>query len=76
MAKGERKPLRPRDGRQPGDGQTQPMLSGSGSDDSRIRERAYEIYLERGEGPGDEMADWLRAERELQQFARRLRAQS
>ena len=29
-----------------------------------IRERAYEIYLSR-EGDGDELSDWLRAEREL-----------
>ena len=30
-----------------------------------IRRRAYEIYLERGGLPGDELDDWLRAEREL-----------
>jgi hypothetical protein len=30
-----------------------------------IRRRAYEIYLERGEQPGRELDDWLRAEREL-----------
>ena len=27
--------------------------------------RAYEIYLERGGLPGDELDDWLQAEREL-----------
>ena len=27
--------------------------------------RAYEIYLERGGAPGDALADWTRAEREL-----------
>ena len=27
--------------------------------------RAYEIYLERGGTPGDALADWTRAEREL-----------
>jgi hypothetical protein len=27
--------------------------------------RAYHIYLERGSTPGDSLADWLRAEREL-----------
>jgi hypothetical protein len=27
--------------------------------------RAYHIYLERGSTPGDGLADWLRAEREL-----------
>jgi glycosyltransferase involved in cell wall biosynthesis len=30
-----------------------------------IRHRAYEIYLARGVAPGDPMADWLQAEREL-----------
>lgn len=30
-----------------------------------IQRRAYELYLERGQQPGDEIADWLRAEREL-----------
>ena len=30
-----------------------------------IRLRAYEIYLERGGLPGDEVDDWLQAEREL-----------
>jgi hypothetical protein len=38
-------------------------------DDSRIRERAYELYLQRGDGPGDETDDWVRAEREFQQTA-------
>ncbi len=30
-----------------------------------IGRRAYEIYLERGEGPGRQLDDWLQAEREL-----------
>jgi Protein of unknown function (DUF2934) len=30
-----------------------------------IRQRAYEIYLSRNEAPGDELQDWLQAEREL-----------
>jgi hypothetical protein len=34
-----------------------------------IRRRAYEIYLERDGLPGDELDDWLRAERELQKLA-------
>jgi Protein of unknown function (DUF2934) len=34
-----------------------------------IRRRAYEIYLERDGHPGDELDDWLRAERELQKLA-------
>jgi hypothetical protein len=31
-----------------------------------IRFRAYEIYLERGGFPGNELDDWLQAERELE----------
>lgn len=34
-----------------------------------IRRRAYEIYLERNGLLGDELEDWLRAERELQKVA-------
>jgi len=30
-----------------------------------IARRAYEIYLERGSGPGQDLDDWLQAEREL-----------
>jgi carbamate kinase len=30
-----------------------------------IARRAYEIYLERGSGPGQDREDWLQAEREL-----------
>jgi hypothetical protein len=33
--------------------------------DEELRRRAYEIYLERGEQPGRELDDWLKAEREL-----------
>ena len=31
----------------------------------KIRIRAYEIYLERGEQPGRDLDDWIQAEREL-----------
>jgi Protein of unknown function (DUF2934) len=31
----------------------------------QIRQRAYELYLFRGAGPGDALEDWLEAEREL-----------
>ena len=34
--------------------------------EEEIRYRAHEIYLERGEQPGCDLDDWLRAERELQ----------
>jgi hypothetical protein len=30
-----------------------------------LRDRAYEIYLKRGPNPGNEIGDWLQAEREL-----------
>ena len=30
-----------------------------------VRLRAYELYLQRGGIPGDEVSDWLQAEREL-----------
>ena len=33
--------------------------------DQEIRDRAYEIYLQRGAQPGCELEDWLQAEREL-----------
>ena len=33
--------------------------------DQDIRNRAYGIYLQRGEQPGYELEDWLQAEREL-----------
>jgi hypothetical protein len=31
----------------------------------QIRNRAFEIYVSRGNAPGDEFQDWLLAEREL-----------
>ena len=33
--------------------------------EQEIRQRAYEIYLERGAQPGSELEDWLQAEGEL-----------
>jgi hypothetical protein len=33
--------------------------------DAAIRQRAYELYQERGCTPGNENDDWLRAEREV-----------
>lgn len=35
----------------------------------QIKRRAHEIYLERGASPGNELDDWLRAERELERIA-------
>lgn len=31
----------------------------------QIRQRAYEIYLRRNGGPGDQTSDWVQAEQEL-----------
>ena len=33
--------------------------------EERIRRQAYELYLQRGNGPGTELDDWLRAEAEI-----------
>ena len=33
--------------------------------EQEIRDRAYEIFLQRGGQPGYEMEDWLQAEREI-----------
>jgi hypothetical protein len=33
--------------------------------EAMIRERAYQIYLKRGRGPGNPVSDWAQAEREL-----------
>jgi len=35
------------------------------SREQEIRNRAYEIYLQRGEQSGYELEDWLQAEREI-----------
>ena len=34
--------------------------------EERIRRRAYELYLQRGNQPGSELEDWLQAEEEVQ----------
>jgi Protein of unknown function (DUF2934) len=33
----------------------------------RVARKAYELYQQRGEAPGDELADWLLAERLVQE---------
>jgi hypothetical protein len=32
-----------------------------------IQERAYELYIKRGQEPGHELEDWVQAEREVRQ---------
>jgi hypothetical protein len=44
---------------------TEEASAGNAARDEKIRFRAYEIYLERGQQPGSELDDWLQAEREL-----------
>jgi DUF2934 family protein len=39
--------------------------SSSADLNAKIRERAYQLYLERGSTPGHENEDWFRAEREI-----------
>ena len=48
----------PRATRKPRSSKTGPTLQ-------QIQTRAYEIYLERRGAPGNQIDDWLRAEREL-----------
>ena len=56
-------------------GSTEPMQTETAAEEreglldqtreQEIRNRAYEIYLQRGGHPGSELDDWLHAEREL-----------
>jgi hypothetical protein len=36
----------------------------------RVARKAYELYQQRGEAPGDDLADWLLAERLVQEELR------
>ena len=49
--------------------ETEEASVGNAARDEKIRFRAYEIYLERGEQPGHNLDDWLQAERELKRGA-------
>jgi Protein of unknown function (DUF2934) len=42
--------------------------------EDEIRQRAYEIFKQRGQAPGSEAEDWLAAEREVMQRYRQQRA--
>jgi hypothetical protein len=44
---------------------TMPAISSATDVESKIRQRAYELYEHRGYTPGLEQEDWLRAEREV-----------
>src|SRR4051812_33146288 len=41
------------------------LLEEMESIETRIRERAHEIFMQRGSSPGRELDDWLEAERQL-----------
>ena len=59
---------------QPEQQQGAPQFAGNttaaGNDRERVARRAYELYLERGAVDGQDMDDWLSAERELTGRAR------
>jgi hypothetical protein len=42
-----------------------PMITPSVDMATQIRERAYQLYQERGSAPGHETEDWFKAEREI-----------
>jgi DUF2934 family protein len=42
-----------------------PRTAKNGPTHEEVALRAYQIYLERGGTPGNELEDWTRAEREL-----------
>jgi hypothetical protein len=44
---------------------TEPRTARKSLEPKDIALRAYQIYLERGGAPGNELDDWTRAEREL-----------
>jgi hypothetical protein len=43
------------------------FIMSENTSEEQIRQRAYEIYLARGGQEGDEVSDWLAAERELKE---------
>jgi len=44
---------------------TSPSNSSSADLEAKIRERAYQLYQDRGSAPGLDIEDWLNAEREI-----------
>jgi len=53
------------DATQPGARVEEAELLRQSTREQEIRNRAYEIYLQRGEESGDDAQDWFQAEREL-----------
>ena len=58
------KPIGGTDTTQPGAGIEKAELLLQSTREQEIRNRAYEIYLDRGAEPGDDVQDWFQAERE------------
>jgi hypothetical protein len=50
-----------------GAGPSQEATEAQGSAAERIRLRAYELYIQRGAQPNDDLRDWLQAEQEIRQ---------
>ena len=65
MAKSSRRPQA--DTEQTSTSESTPYSSSAtgGYDRDRVATRAYELYMQRGGGDGNDMEDWLRAEREF-----------
>jgi DUF2934 family protein len=55
---------------------TKPKTASNHPTTEEIALRAYQIYLERGSAPGNELEDWTRAERELLEKAGERRRKS
>lgn len=52
-------------------GEIQTPATYGGAAEEQIRMRAYELYRQRGGKVGDDMSDWLQAEREYLEHVRR-----
>jgi len=48
-----------------GEKSTKITLNNPGDFVSEVRERAYEMYMERGQNHGNDLNDWLKAEKEV-----------
>jgi len=46
------------------------LTASASSAEEQIRQRAYELYLQRGAQPGLEIEDWLQAEAELKDLTK------
>ncbi len=44
---------------------TNPPREAQLTTEQRVQQRAYDLYMKRGQKPGHELEDWLQAEREV-----------